>query len=316
MKRSACSLLIGLSATLVAGVCYAGTNYTVETVQFPGDTFTQLLGINNTDTIAGFHGAAVAEGFTLMLPASYGLLDYPGSSQSMVTAINNTGTVAGIYVDAGGTSHGFTYSGGTFTTVDQPGTVFNQALGINDFNTTVGYSSATDPSGATGETAYSQHGGTFTNINALLPSNQNSQAVGINNAGNIVGFYVSGSDNIGFLDVGGSISTIDPFGSTTAQALGINSSGEIVGFYLDGGGTSHGFTDIGGHFTSFDAPGAMDTVINGINAQGQLVGFYLDASGNTDGFVATPVPLPASNWLLLGGVGSLALIRRRDKALT
>ncbi len=60
----------------------------------------------------------------------------------------------------------------------------------------------------------------------------------------------------------------------------------------------------------------MDTVINGINAQGQLVGFYLDASGNTDGFVATPVPLPASNWLLLGGVGSLALIRRRDKALT
>ncbi len=158
-----------------------------------------------------------------MLPASYGLLDYPGSSQSMVTAINNTGTVAGIYVDAGGTSHGFTYSGGTFTTVDQPGTVFNQALGINDFNTTVGYSSATDPSGATGETAYSQHGGTFTNINALLPSNQNSQAVGINNAGNIVGFYVSGSDNIGFLDVGGSISTIDPFGSTTAQALGINS---------------------------------------------------------------------------------------------
>ncbi len=46
----------------VAGVCYAGTNYTVETVQFPGDTFTQLLGINNTDTIAGFHGAAVAEG--------------------------------------------------------------------------------------------------------------------------------------------------------------------------------------------------------------------------------------------------------------
>ena len=128
-----------------------------------------------------------AQGFTLTLPNSFTNENFPGSAQTMVTGINNAGSTVGIYVDAGGTTHGFTKIGVTFKTVDQGGTVFNQGLGINDSNTTVGYSSAIDPAGQIGQKAYSQAGGVFTNINALLPSNQNSQAVGINNAGNIVG---------------------------------------------------------------------------------------------------------------------------------
>ena len=213
----------------------------------------------------------------------------------MVTGINQNGNTVGIYIDTAGTTHGFTDIGGTFMTVDQPGTVFNQGLGINNSDTTVGYSSATDPMGMVGQTAYSQSGGVFSNINALLPSNQNSQAVGINNAGSIVGFYMpTMTTSIGFIDQGGTITTIDPFGSTFTQALGINNLGEVVGFYDDGMGVQHGYIDAGGSFTSFDPAGSASTTINGLNDLGQIVGFYTDANDNVIGFVGTPSPEPGT----------------------
>jgi hypothetical protein len=180
-----------LAGVLLSCVSIQAADFTVQSVQYPTDpTFTQLLGINNSGEIAGFHGATTASGFTLKLPNSFTTENYPLAAQTMVTGINGAGSTVGIYIDTAGTTHGFTDIGGTFKTVDQPGTVFNQGLGINNSNETVGYSSAIDPAGMIGQKAYSQLGGTFTSINALLPANMNSQAVGINNAGTIVGFYL------------------------------------------------------------------------------------------------------------------------------
>ena len=305
-----------LFAAVFSIVSISAANFTVQTVQYPTDLgFTQLLGINNSGTIAGFHGATMAQGFTLTLPNTFTNENYPASSQTMVTGINSAGSTVGIYVDAGGNTHGFTDIGGTFKTVDQPGTVFNQGLGINASNTTVGYSSAIDPAGMNGQVAYSQAGGVFTNINSLLPVNQNSQAVGINDAGKIVGFYVPApGESLGFLDVGGVISTIDPFGSTNTQALGISNNGEIVGFYTDAGGVQHGYTDINGLFSTFDPVGSTNTTINGVNDLGQIVGFYVDGNDNTIGFVGTPaVPEPNAGVLLGAGLLLVALLPLRNR---
>jgi hypothetical protein len=107
-------------------------------------------------------------------------------------------------------------------------------------------------------------------INAQLAPNFNSQGVGINSDSTpeIVGFYQPDAGlttSFGFLDVGGVLTEIDPFGSTFTQALGVNDEGEIVGSYVDADGAQHGYIDNGGVLTSFDPPGSASTTINGIN---------------------------------------------------
>lgn len=300
----------------------ATVGYTVQTVSFPGDNFTQLLGINDGNTIVGYHGATVNKGFTLTLPNTFTDTNFPGSAQTQVTGVSSASAnnnKVGFYVDTGGATHGFISipglpSGiGPFFTVDQPGTAFNQVLGISSVGSRIAGYSSTDPTGMTLQRAYigtaGLFGNTFTDINGLLPTNQNSQATGINNAGNAIGFYLPAADtSLGFLDQGGSISTIDPFGSSFTQALGINNAGETVGFYVDSNGVQHGYTDMNGVFSSFDPAGSVNTTINGVNSAGQLVGFAT-IDDNVVGFVATPVPEPASCALIGIAGAALMLVR-------
>jgi hypothetical protein len=315
MKRTTQTLFISILACAAALPGYAAAvTYTFQTVNYPGDNFTNLLGINNGGTIAGFHGAVTAQGFTLNLPNHFTTQNYPAATQTMTVGINNQGSTAGIYMDAKGFTHGYTDIGGTFQTVDAPGTIFNQALGINDSNTTVGYFAA-DQAGMTGQQAYVQSGGSFVNISLLLPpTNQNSQATGINNAGTVVGFYLpTGLTSIGFMDQNNTITTIDPFGSTFTQALGISNNGEIVGFYVDNNDVQHGYTDIGGIFTSIDPTGSVNTTINGVNDHGQIVGFYTTANDTVAGFVGSPTPEPGTFVLLGGALLAIGAIHGRRR---
>jgi hypothetical protein len=318
MKLKLAYLIAALGCTALPSIA-ASLTYAVQTVSFPGDNFTQLLGINDASTIVGYHGATVNKGFTLTLPANFTDTNFPNSAQTQVTGVSgvagNTNKV-GFYVDTAGATHGFiSIPGlpagiGPFFTVDQPGTAFNQVLGISDVGSRIAGYSSTDPTGMTLQRAYigtaGLFGNTFTDINALLPTNQNSQATGINTAGNAVGFYLPTADtSVGFLDTNGVISAIDPFGSTFTQALGISQAGEIVGFYVDGNGVQHGYTEINGVFSTFDPAGSVNTTINGVNDLGQLVGFAT-INDNVVGFVASPVPEPAT-WGLLG-IAGIALI--------
>ena len=317
LRGSAARFLLAAIPLAIAPAAHAGYNLTF--VPDPtGTNFINLLGINDSGTIAGFDNSTTNQGFTLTLPSSFTTVNYPGAASSMVTGINAAGDVSGIYVDAAGVNHGFTRIGGTFTTVDNPAsTVFNQALGINNSHETVGYYTLM-PSGAPGDVSYSQSGGVFTTITGL-PTNFNNQAVGINSATTpwIVGFYQPDAGlttSFGYLDKGGMITEIDPFSSTFTQALGVNDLGEIVGFYFGADGLQHGYIDNGGVFTSFDPAGSVSTTINGINDKGDFVGFYTTASDTVVGFVGTPVPEPATWAMMLLGFAGFGFLGYR-KAL-
>jgi hypothetical protein len=64
---------------------------------------------------------------------------------------------------------------------------------------------------------------------------------GINNGGQMVGFYAVGPTAHGFLLSDGSYTTIDVPGATFTYLDSINNVGQLVGHYIDGSGMVHGF---------------------------------------------------------------------------
>jgi probable HAF family extracellular repeat protein len=293
MKRiNALALTLGL-AVLVCMPVYAQetTTYNFETIKFPGDMFTQLLGINNSDRIAGYHGATVNRGFTLVLSSkTFTNEDFPGSAQTQVIAINNNSKTVGFYIDTTGNTHGFTDQRGHFLKVDYPGTPFNQLLGQNDFGQAAGYySTKADGTGPDFAYIYDEFGSVFELLN--IPASTSAQATGINNSGDVCGFFVDAKGvNHGFLLIRGRFELLHFPASAGTQALGLNNKGQVVGVYTDSSKNSHGFvyTVRTKTFQSVDDPdGIGTTVVNGINDKGLLVGFFGTAPINS-GFVATP----------------------------
>ncbi len=321
MNRQALAFGAASLLTLAAGSAHANFAYT-NIIDPLNPTFTQALGINDSSTIVGYGNGTTFNGFELTLPAvpaNFTRQNVPGADGgTQVIGISGSGTTVGFSI-TGGVTNGFAQNGGTFTTVDQPGTVFNQLLGINQSGTmAAGYSSATDPAGMTGQTAYVVSGGptfstpVFTPI--PLPPNFNSQATGVNDAGTVVGFYDYTGTGLfsAFEDIGGTVTSFQAFGSTSSQALGVNNLGEIVGDYVDAGGVMHGFLDDAGVFSTIDPLGSTSTTANGINDKGQIVGFYV-LGDNTVGFLAQ-APEPATLLVLGSSLAGLALVRRRRPA--
>jgi hypothetical protein len=118
--------------------------FAFQTVMDPGDpNFTQLLGIDNASTIAGYFGDGTVvpnNGFTLVLPNSFTPENFPGSVQTQVVGINNEDETVGFWIDTAGVRHGFTDVGGTFHPVNNPNTAtVTQLLGVNDGGRAAGY---------------------------------------------------------------------------------------------------------------------------------------------------------------------------------
>jgi probable HAF family extracellular repeat protein len=200
-------------------------------------------------------------------------------SGTLTAAISATsGTIVGVYFDSSGAGHGYIYNGTTFTPLNDPlATDGTGAFSVNDSGQVVG----TFNNGAPNGFLYS--GGNFTTIDDPLGP---TYAMGINNSGQIVGFYDGPSGTKGFLYSGSSYTTIsDPLGNITA-ALGINNKGQVVGAYLDSNFLGHGFVYTNGSFVTLDDPlGVEGTAARGINDSGQVVGVYQDSNGISHGFL-------------------------------
>jgi uncharacterized membrane protein len=125
-------------------------------------------------------------------------------------------------------------------------------------------------------------------------------AIGINNAGEVIGQDSFGED---FLWVNGTFTPINLPGMPS----GINDSGQIIGnvggpFGADVVG-AFGYLDTNGIIQTIDVPGSTGTAAYGINDAGAIVGTF-----------TTPVPEPASLLLAAAGLIGIALLKRYHSA--
>lgn len=288
------SIVFGLILAVVGCMssAFAQVTYNFETVNYPGDTFTQLLGINNAGLIAGYHGFTTNKGFTYNMSAhTFTSENFPKSAQTQVIGINDLDRTTGFYINTAGSTVGFTMKGGVYTSVAFPGQPFNQLLSQNGEAQAAGYfSTKADGSGPDHAYVYDEVGGVFELF--ILPNSKTAQATGINDAGNVCGFTVDGANNMhGWLKVLGTITILNfPGAGNQTQALGLNNKGQVVGSYTDSSNNTHGFVyEISTKkWQSIEDPdGPNSTIVNGINDNGVLVGFY-GVNPDNSGFIATP----------------------------
>jgi hypothetical protein len=290
------------------------SSYQVVTLNNNRDlTFNQLLGINNEGVIAGYFGSGAAghpnKGYELTAPFAQGDFhneNFPGSVQTQVTGLNDNGVTVGFWskqntASMANNNFGFYEWRGRFHNVNFPtGTPakppVDQLLGVNNSDIAVGF--FTNNSGVNRGYEYNIRTGRFSRVLPPGASNNNLgaslTAAGINNRGDVTGFYNKTSsvvDSFLKLHTGQFITLAFP-GASATNASGVNDSDEVVGTYTTGSGNSavmHGFVWQGGKFSTVDiGGGATATTVNGVNDEGDLVGFYTDAKGNTDGFFALP----------------------------
>jgi len=166
---------------------------------------------------------------------------------------------------------------------------------------------------------------TFSSIDAPAELGAFTSAYGINNAGVLVGNFVTLDGNLdGFISQKGVFTDVIVPGVTSDSrgALNdVNDLGQAVGGFTDGDtGVEHSFVrSKGGEFTVLpDVPGAVLTEATAINNLGDIVGFYFDAGFAPHGFILrggvyTTYDYPGSTRTLLTRInerGQITGIRR------
>jgi probable HAF family extracellular repeat protein len=232
-------------------------------------------------------------------------IDDPLGTGTEAFGINSSGQIVGYYL-AGGAAHGFLYSGGIYTTLDDPDPLATAtfAQGINNAGQIVGY--YRDSNG--NAHGFLDSNGTFTTLDDPDPLATSTFAQGIDDAGQIVGYYTEANGSRhGFRYSGGTYSTVDDSSGTSTEIFGINGAGQIVGTYqftkieVLGHGLivqytwTNGFYQNGSNYPSLDDPasdgsppqGFFDsgTFAQGINNSDKIIGYTCDSSGAVHGFL-------------------------------
>jgi probable HAF family extracellular repeat protein len=249
-------------------------------------------GINNLGDVVG-RAVYYRAGFLYQDPI-FNYVSFPEADVTWASGNNDAGTIVGYYQLSGEINrHAFLLNDATYTSFDYPGAAHTTAFDINNAGSIVG-GYHTSPSGEPTETwGFVKHDSSFETI--AYPG-ANTHATGINDSGQIVGFYADASGVHGYLYEESEFTTVDYPGALGTYLGGINNQGQIVGRYQTASGETHGFLKDGDTYISFDVPlaaaNAGITWANGISDSGQVVGTYVhqDSNGATFwiGFIATP----------------------------
>ena len=117
------------------------SNGKFTTIDDPARGLTAATGINDCGEITGYVENPTVDAY-VETGGNFVTIDDPLASQpnggTSGDGINNRGQLVGNYVDGAGTTHGFLYSDGNFTTIDYPGATLTAARAINNRGEIVG----------------------------------------------------------------------------------------------------------------------------------------------------------------------------------
>jgi len=270
----------------------SGSGFSFTVLPFPFEP----LAINNSGQIVGSPAFIYSGGVTTTF-------------NGQANDINDTGVIAGVFCGTSCTSGSFLADGTVVTPINVPGSVGGTAFdveGINNAGLIVG-AFTTDTNGIYATHGYVEDGGIYSTLD--VPGSDYTVPYKINDAGQIVGYFVDLAGTHGFLDNGGAFTTLNVPGLTRTTALKINDHGQIIGYFDDSSG-EHGFLYNGGLFTTVDFPSAPNMIVSGtfltgINDNGQIVG-VVDFTR-----IPEPCTLTLLVFGLLGLVGTTGTKRHR-----
>jgi hypothetical protein len=169
----------------------------------------QNLGVNDNNIAVGFYtdGQGVNHGYEYNIRTyrySTVVDPYDPTTSLTAAAINDRGDVAGVYTNpATKATDGFLLTrGGHFINLTAPGASSTMALGVNNFDEVVGvFTPSSNANALEGFTWTPQHGFTVVNDpHGVNDGNLTTTINGVNDFGQLVGFYVDGNGNTdGFL---------------------------------------------------------------------------------------------------------------------
>ena len=156
------------------------------------------------------------------------------------------------------------YSGGTYTTLQFPGSSESSdtvGLQINDAGAVAGNfnTEAFLYSGGTG--------GTYTELD--YPKSITTVATGIDASGAVAGYYTVGRKALasGYVYSGGAYTRIKYPKSSDTFVEGIDTSGAVAGYYIKGS-QEFCFVDLGGAYTEIKYPKSSETRVEAISPSG------------------------------------------------
>ncbi len=255
------------------------------------------ISINNADQLAvdGIGPGSTALFYSNGQASQIGNID---GGYTSAYAINDLGDIVGSGWNGDGGIVGFSWIGGVFTDLSPHGVY--RATAINDSDQFVGTSIYSWVYGGyvhTSSHAFLCSGGVFTDLGSFTGNPQlNTEAFGINNSGQIVGYSTAANGaHYAFLYSGGTMQDIGTLGGNYSVAVAVNNNGVVVGnlqnpygvdlgSYVYANGTMSDMSDL----IASGGAGWSQLIVTGINDGGSIVG-YGTLNGGTQGFVAVPI---------------------------
>jgi hypothetical protein len=227
--------------------------------------------LNNAGDLVGSYGTSLLadtdHGFIHYADGPFITFDVPQSIHTYPNGINTAGQVSGIFADINGNWHGFIRNPGEFpyyTVLDVPGSVGTFGGGINDVGQVVGQ--YTDSENRNHGFIRNPDGRfiTFDVPESVEHAELGFNPTSINNAGTVVGSFLTFNAEIGFRRHGflrasnGQFTVIDLPGARNTLPWGINNLGDVSGFFDvgEGGGPPPDPHRITRGFILFAAPPA------------------------------------------------------------